>query len=696
MSFFEELRRRNVIRVGIAYAVASWLLLQLTDVLIELLELSTVAGKYIVLLLIIGFVPALIFAWAFEMTPEGIKREKDVDRSQSIAPKTGRKLDYMIIGVLVVALGYFIYESRFATESTGVEAISTAQNVSAETSQSPAEAVLDPNSIAVLPFANRSSQDDDQFFTDGIHDDLLTQLAKISDLKVISRTSVMEYRDTTKKIPEIAAELGVTKILEGGIQRAGKRIRINAQLIDVATDQHLWAETFDREMTMENIFDIQSEITRQIVTAVKGELSAADQQTLEKTPTTNLQAYEAYLRARAATLRADYTKDKYIEAQPWAERATELDPEFAEAWALLAEIHGQAYWIGYDTSEQRQADAKTALDKAVALKPDSAIVIAARADHQYRFNNNYGQALALYKEAQALAPGDARIMLYTAITQRRSGHWEEGIHSFEEARQLDPANIFIVTQLVDTLSLMNEWERVNILASDWVIRYPESRDLRASQISAKMNRNGDLKLARELFDLLPAWSTNTYFRVASVLPLWERDYDAMLEILDSPALVGYTDFGGRTGRKELSRGIAHHFKGEKETARSYFDQVLKMQEPTESTTDFDRAFGLTFAAQAYMYMGDSGLALAASKRAVEIIPREKDSLFGSNIERNHTLILAMAGQRDEALERLAENIDGIGGYSRWELHLNPVWDFFRDDPRFVELATPPNLNEALQ
>jgi tetratricopeptide (TPR) repeat protein len=506
----------------------------------------------------------------------------------------------------------------------------------------------------------------------------------------------MKYRDTEKTIPEIAAELSVSTILEGGIQRAGKRIRINAQLIDVTNDQHLWAETFDREMTMENIFDIQSEITRQIVTAVKGELSTADQQSLEKTPTTNLQAYEAYLRARAATLRADYSKDKYIEAQPWAERATQLDPEFAEAWALLTEIHGQAFWIGYDTSEQRKADAQTALGKAVDLKPGSAVVTAARADYHYRFENDYAQALALYKEAQALAPGNARILLYTAITQRRFGQWRESISSFEGARQLDPANIFIVTQLVDTLSLMNEWERVDALASDWVIRYPESRDLRASQVAAKMNRNGDLKLARELFDLLPAWNTNTYFRVATVLPLWERDYDEMLEILDTPAIVNYTDFAANSGVKELARGIAHYLKGEKESARSYFNQVLTNQEAFESTQVFDQAYSLTFASQAYMYMGETEKAIATSLKAMETMPVENDRLFGSNMERNHTLILAMAGQRDEALERLARNIDGIEGYSRWELHLNPVWDFFRDDERFNDLVRPLNLEEVKQ
>ena len=256
MSFFEELKRRNVIRVGIAYVVVAWLVAQVAEFAIETFGAPDWVLKIFVVFLMLGFPIVALFAWAFEMTPEGIKLEKNVDRSQSIVRQTGRKLDYTIIAVLAIALAYFVWESRFekgaeplAQQSqmqvgqTGDQKRDTAPGVDKPTLAS------SNNSIAVLPFANRSNVQEDLFFTDGIHDDLLTQLANIKGLKVISRTSVMSYRDTTKRIPEIAAELGVAKILEGGIQRAGNRIRINAQLIDVATDEHLWAETFDREMT---------------------------------------------------------------------------------------------------------------------------------------------------------------------------------------------------------------------------------------------------------------------------------------------------------------------------------------------------------------------------------------------------------------------------------------------------------------
>jgi len=236
---FEELKRRNVLRVAIAYIVAAWLLLQVADVVLNNIEAPDWVFQAILLLVGLGFPFALIFAWAFELTPEGLKREHEVDRSESITHITGRKLDFAIIAVLAIAVVYFVSEKLFWADDfvneSQVDTSITAPEIA--------------KSIAVLPFANRSNRDEDLFFTDGIHDDLLTQLAKIKDLKVISRTSVMQYRNTVKRLPQIAKELGVATVLEGGVQRAGQRIRINAQLIDVATDRHIWAETFDREMT---------------------------------------------------------------------------------------------------------------------------------------------------------------------------------------------------------------------------------------------------------------------------------------------------------------------------------------------------------------------------------------------------------------------------------------------------------------
>jgi len=250
--FFRELRRRNVFRVAIAFLIVAWLLLQVVDILVPILALPDWVGRFVFLLLVIGFPISLLFAWAFELTPEGVKLEKNVDRTESITPSTGRKLDFTIIGVLVVALGVSMYANF--DEDVEPDSVSPVAEIEPDDESAEVLATAGKASIAVLPFANRSADESDAFFVDGMHDDLLTQLAKISALKVISRTSVLQYRDTEKSMKVIGDELGVTTLLEGGVQRAGDRIRINVQLIDANTDEHIWAETYNRELTVDNIF----------------------------------------------------------------------------------------------------------------------------------------------------------------------------------------------------------------------------------------------------------------------------------------------------------------------------------------------------------------------------------------------------------------------------------------------------------
>ena len=271
--------------MAIAYAVSTWILLQLTDVLTQILGLPEWAPKLILLMLLVGFVPALIIAWAFELTPEGIKLEREVVRSESITPRTGRKLDYIIFVSLGLSLGYFIWESRFEQKSAEVETAKEAalieepvvETVEPVEPEIDLEALdIDKNSIAVLPFANRSADAEDIYFTDGIHDDLLTQLSRIDAFSVISRTSVMEYRHTTKNLRQIAQELGVANVMEGSVQRAGERVRINVQLIDAYTDEHMWAEIYDRELTTNNLFDIQTEIAKAIAVALKATLTDSE------------------------------------------------------------------------------------------------------------------------------------------------------------------------------------------------------------------------------------------------------------------------------------------------------------------------------------------------------------------------------------------------------------------------------------
>jgi TolB-like protein/Tfp pilus assembly protein PilF len=695
MSFFEELKRRNVFRVGIAYVIGAWLLLQLTDVLSELLTLPADIGPIVVTLVLIGLPVVLFAAWVFELTPEGVKLESEVDRSQSVVAQTGKKLNIAIIVMLVTALAYFIYESRFMERGTPPAEMELAQGAEAVTTQPdiPSSAVkagssAPRNSIAVLPFANRSNRDDDLFFTDGIHDDLLTQLAKLGGLKVISRTSVLSYRDTDKKIPEIAAELGVGTILEGGVQRAGSRIRINAQLIDVVTDEHLWAETFDREMTIDNIFDIQSEITRQIVTAVRGELSPTEAALLVDRPTQSLEAWEAFLRAKAVINQTPtYTREKYQQAQPLVEKAVAADPGFGEAWALLTEVYLQDVWMGYvDTLGQREL-ARNALDKAMAMEPGSAAVLRARADYAYRVNLDYPQALALLEQAQALEPGNADTLGAIGITLRRLGRWEEALDAFERTLALDPLNSFAAATLTETLEYMNAWDRLEPELERWLLLYPDSPNLIGLKVRALIRGRGDIEAAGTYLGQLPADVQAAVPEAWSEVAYFGREWDMLIGGLEG-APDGFLSLPGFHITKDRALGTAYFIKGEMESARPYLQAYRDQFMDQEAAHDYGNAFRLLNLSWVQMALGDTPSALELAARATQLLPMERDAMAGPAIFQNQVLVLAMAGERDQALDMIAARLDQPGGFSRWTLYLDPAWDFFRDDERFNELVRP--------
>jgi len=352
--------------VGTAYVVASWLLIQVAETVFPLFGFDENPARIVVTMLAIGVIPVLIFAWAFELTPGGLKKEKDVNRDLSITQHTGKKLDRWIFAVLAVALGYFAFDKfvltpqrEAAQQEYRAEELEQARQEGRKETLSATHA---GKSIAVLPFVNRSQQQEDTYFTDGMHDELLTRLAQISALKVVSRTSVLRYRETTKSIPEIGKELMVDTILEGGVQRLGNQVRVNVQLINAQTDEHIWAEIFDRELTVEHLFAIQSDISRAITHSLKATLTADEDVALAYIPTNNLAAYDAYISARS-NLNSTAVSDLETAVAQFT-LATQLDADFAAAWAGLCEANLSFYSKNSDQSYFSAAEAacNTALE----------------------------------------------------------------------------------------------------------------------------------------------------------------------------------------------------------------------------------------------------------------------------------------------------------------------------------------------
>jgi TolB-like protein/Flp pilus assembly protein TadD len=466
MSFFNELKQRNVFRMALLYVVAAWLILQVSDVLLPNLGAPDWAFRLVLGLLILFFIPALIFAWVYEITPEGLKKEQAGEPATTYAR---RRIDTLIVVLLVLAIGGLIADRLVPEKTTETAA---RPDVSVAVTQ-PESLAADEPSIAVLPFDTRSADPQDAYFSAGIHDDVLTQLAKIDGLKVISRTSVMQYAGTSKTMRQIAEELDVATVLEGGVQRAGDRIRVTAQLIDARTDQHLWAESYDEELSVGNIFAIQSRLATAIASALEAELSPGVQARIDVRPTDSLEAWELELRGR-------YVMDQE-RSQPNFERAVELfrqaidaDSEYAQAWAGLAlaivDLVGWYYWPGEALDE-----ARAAVDRALGLDPNLAQAYFARGE-LLRMARRFDDGEAAFLRGLDLSPGSADGHSRYGDVLRDAGRFEESVRESRRAIELDPRMLRIRESLLQNLYFSRDWDGVLEEAQQVLEMEPDSAE----------------------------------------------------------------------------------------------------------------------------------------------------------------------------------------------------------------------------
>jgi len=430
LSLFAELKRRNVFKVAAAYIIVAWLLLQVSDTLIPALHLPEWFNSGVAFVLIIGFPIAIIFAWAFEMTPEGIKKEKDVDRSQSITNMTGQKLTNAIIGVLVLALGYFVVDKFVLDPGRDAAQIATAVQVSRDQVPEPIEPSKPDNSIAVLPFVNMSSDKEQEYFSDGLSEELLNLLAKIPELRVAARTSSFSFKGQNIDIPEIATRLKVAYVLEGSVRKSGDQLRITAQLIQADNGYHMWSETYDRKL--ENIFQIQDEIAAAVVRALKITL-------LGEAPTvreTDPQAYQLFLEGQYVRYQVSAaTIPKAIEL---FKKALEIDPGYAPAWAEMAYAYMWNAGIGDMPIEEANLLADQAISRALEVDPDYALAYFVRGS-SYLFNKfNFKAGVDDYRIALKLDPGNAFLIGANGTGNRILGRFDESIQLYETALELDP------------------------------------------------------------------------------------------------------------------------------------------------------------------------------------------------------------------------------------------------------------------
>lgn len=440
MSLFAELRRRRVFRTLALYIVGAWGLMQVADVLLPALGLPEDSIRYLLFASIAGFPVALVFGWFFDITANGIHRTRALSDGEAAEPEPLRAADYGLLAALLLVLGLLLY-----SVVGGVVEIPLPQTASTEQP----ERAEGPPMVGVLPFEHMGTGEDGEFFASGIHDDLLTRLAKIQSLRVISRTSVLQYAGTTKSIPQIGRELRADAVLEGGVRIAGNQIRINAQLIDARSDEHLWAETFDRELTASNIFEVQAEIARAISTALQTTLSESDSAELALIPTSNMAAYRAFheiMRWRDKVHLDNSNWERFISG---LEKAYALDPEFTRP---MVEAVGTLALRVYGGDAELLPRVEALIERIGDIAPNSADFYTAQSFYFYYVLRDFERADALIAQAQKMAPSDPRLLEIQAYIKRRKGDWEGYLDTAFQARALEPQNLkhhyMVVTRLM--------------------------------------------------------------------------------------------------------------------------------------------------------------------------------------------------------------------------------------------------------
>ena len=686
-SFFAELKRRNVLRMAGLYLVGAWLVVQVAGTVLPMFGAPEWLPRTIVVLLAIAFVPAVIFSWVFELTPQGLKRDEDVAPEQSIAPQTGRRMDRTIIVVLVLALGYFAFDKFVLTPRREAALVSSAV-------PNESKSVINEKSIAVLPFENLSRDPDNAFFTDGVQDEILTDLAKIADLKVISRASVMQYKTgIARNLRKIGEELGVAHVVEGSVQRAANKIRVNAQLVDARTDAHLWAQTYDRDLA--DVFAIQSEIAKAIADQLQAKLSPNEKKAIEQPPTTDLAAFDLYSRAKSLILTQSFsaTGDPDLrKAIELLDEAVKRDPSFFDAYCQLARAHGYLYAVsGLDHTPARLALAEAAVQAATRLRPDAAETHLARAQYLYYGLRDYAGALAELEIARRALPNDPRLFELTGYILRRRGQQEEGLRNLERAVELDPRNFDILQQIALTYQQLGRYAEAIAAVDRALAIVPDNAETRATRGEFYVYWRADTLPLHQTIDAILAQGPGA---IASAAATWfacalaERDPGAAERAL---VALGDNQCWGE-GAIQLSHsfgeGLLARMTKDEARARTAFEAARAQQEKiVQAQPDYGPALcvlGFIDAA-----LGRKDLALDEGRRAIALMPLEKDVVNGSRVLQYFAITAAWAGEKELALQQLEAGLRAPVAslmLSYGALKLFPVWDPLRGDPRFEKIV----------
>jgi len=671
--FLAELKRRNVYRAGVGYAAAAWLIIQISTQIFPFFEIPPWAVRLIIVLLAAGFPFALVWAWAFEITPEGIMRTEEVPLEKSIGRATGRKIDFVIIGVLALAVGVLLFD-RFQPDRV------------------PPKIGPPEKSIAVLPFDNMTNDPENAFFADGVQDDILTSLAKISDLKVISRTSTLPYRGNkdARNLREIGDALGVAAILEGSVRRDGAKVAVTVQLIDARSDRHIWANRYDR--TISDALTLQGELAKEIAAALHANLSPEEKARVQTKPTNNPDAYVLYLRARQLEEGPDNLLQDFMEAEELLSQALTFDPNFALAYALRSQTRADIFHF-HQAAESWKGKARLDALEALRLQPDGSEPHFAMGLCHYWLENDYERALEQFGIGGRLAPNDTSFAFFVAAIQRRQGKWQEALEGYRRIEPLDPQNPNIVRNILFTNTALRNWPDAARAAERLGAIAPDSVSSRVQAAYVDFWWKGTTETLRSVLADIPAEVDPDGVVTAARwdVALIDRDFAAAEAALTRCRLEELSYLNGELTPKSFLQGTLAAARGDDVAAKPFFEHALARFEKAtrEGPGSAERHANLGLL---YALMGRKEEAIEEGKRAVEIKPEIKDAFDGAIMNCFLAFIYARVGEHDAALilvERLLQTPGAVDSalYSITpnDLRFRWGWDLMRDDPRFQKL-----------
>ncbi|MEY2577168.1 MAG: eukaryotic-like serine/threonine-protein kinase [Verrucomicrobiota bacterium] len=663
-SFFAELKRRNVYKVAVAYAVIAWLLIQAASILFPTFEAPTWVMKVFVVIVAAGFPIALVIAWAFEMTPEGMKRTEDVSPEEKIPQWSRRKFAALILVIAICAaalLGYQVFRTKptitAASEPAGVPT----------------------KSIAVLPFENLSEDKANAYFADGIQDEILTRLSKIADLKVISRTSTQRFKSAPNDLREIAKQLGVANILEGSVQKSNEQVRITVQLINALNDSHLWAETYDRKMT--DIFQVETDLAQKIAASLEAKLTGREKKEIAARGTTNPEAYDAFLHALALLNRQGVAALE--ESIKFLRRAVELDPTYAEAWCSLALAESQKYFYP-DHSELQLARARTATETGIRLAPDSAEAAGALGAFNSYCLRDYDAALVQLEIARARAPNNANVLLGIGNVKRRKGLLDESIAVQHEAARLDPLNEDIWVNIGRGYRGLRRFGEARTMFDRAHAIAPSDQEVLSERAETYLAQ-GDLETSWKIVEPLKFGPGERGFGLQVVLLVFQRRFDDV-EKLVAPAVAD-------PGQSPLFRAIGRFALANLRVAKN--DRAGAEPLFLQAETELNQ---LRAAGDDGVLLRDVLLGVEANLGHRDQVETIADSLLKTTQgdlwqfpREEETIARAWVtlGDFDRAIPLLehALKVPAVEALTPAFLRLDPGWDPIRNDPRFQKLAS---------